>query len=340
LSLSLNNRSAQPQVSVVMTTYNGERFLAQQIDSVLRQTFADFELIIADDGSTDATVALLKQYASKDRRIRLMLNTENMGIHRNLEQALRDTRGGFVAISDQDDIWSLGKLECLMEKIGGCSAAYSDSFLIDEAGASLGATLLQRIEVTRPAIGGQAVAILRRNCVSGHTMLFRRDLLELALPFDDRLMFDQQLGFFAALDRGLEYVDQPQVWHRIHGMNQTNKGFFARPQGHVKDVHERRMSRIDRYRKRRSEFAEKLQYCSVGIDHLQDQNTRYPRVKKLVRKMINISIRLQKFEETWFDIPLFWLLVSMRKQIFYADEKNVIRRCAKYSKGAKYYRNE
>jgi glycosyltransferase involved in cell wall biosynthesis len=325
--------AAVPCVSVVMTTYNGAQFLVEQIDSILRQSVADFELIIADDCSSDATPALLRAYAERDTRVRLLLNERNLGLHDNLERALRTARGRFIAISDQDDVWSPQKLECLLQHIGERSAVYSDSLLVNAAGHSLGMTLLQRLKLKQPATDDRAVALMRKNCVSGHALLFRRELLELALPFDARLMFDQQLGFFAALAHGLSYVDEPLVQHRIHDRNHTN-GALAIPTAPATSL--RRQPRLQRYRRRRAELVDKLECCITLMGNFRSADIS-KRVNGTAELLAKVAARLRRFDQTLFDLQLFFLLWRIRRQLFYRGEDKGLHLCLKYAKGARYY---
>jgi glycosyltransferase involved in cell wall biosynthesis len=324
-----------PRISVVMTTYNGAAFIAEQIQSILNQTYADFELLIADDGSTDDTVSVLNRYAAHDGRIKLLCNSRNIGLHKNLEKALRLTRGEFIAIADQDDVWVSDKLERLLNAMAGWAAVYSDSQLVDQGGASLGVTLLQRIGVCVPVQGRRAIVLLRKNCISGHAMLFKRTLLDLVLPFSDELVFDQQIGLMAALSDGVGYLDAALVKHRIHGSNHTNSGLAPKNKD---DDRWSREGRVDRYRKRRMDFAKALAYSSVWLQRVTNEPGDWESSRRVLIKMAALSARLQNFENSWFDVRLFFLLLSMRNQIFYEDETNIFQRCLRYAKGAKYYR--
>jgi glycosyltransferase involved in cell wall biosynthesis len=95
----------QPLVSVAMCTYNGEKFINLQLDSILAQTYHNLELVIVDDGSTDETFNIISDYAKKDGRIKCFKNEVNLGFNKNYERAIKLTTGEFIAISDQDDIW-------------------------------------------------------------------------------------------------------------------------------------------------------------------------------------------------------------------------------------------
>ena len=104
-------------VSVVMCTYNGSRFVAEQIDSICNQTYQHLQIIILDDASTDDTFDIVRQYAGRDARIQCYCNDKNLGFNLNFSKACRLAAGDFVAIADQDDIWELTKIEKLVAKI-------------------------------------------------------------------------------------------------------------------------------------------------------------------------------------------------------------------------------
>ena len=105
-------------VAVVMCTYNGEKFLREQLDSILRQTYPISEIIVQDDCSTDSTVAILRSYAARDGRVRVIVNEHNLGFNRNFRSAVMKATADFVAISDQDDVWMPDKVERQVEAIG------------------------------------------------------------------------------------------------------------------------------------------------------------------------------------------------------------------------------
>ena len=93
-----------PKISVVMAVYNGERHLREAIDSILNQTFADFEFVIIDDASTDRSGRILQEYAGKDKRIVIIGNETNMGLSKSLNKGIRLTKGEYIARMDADDI--------------------------------------------------------------------------------------------------------------------------------------------------------------------------------------------------------------------------------------------
>ena len=101
-------------IGIAMTSYNGEKYLKEQIDSILNQTVSDFELIVCDDVSSDSTMDILNGYAAKDSRVHVFRNEENLGFLKNFEKAIRiclDRGAEYVALADQDDIWTENHLE-------------------------------------------------------------------------------------------------------------------------------------------------------------------------------------------------------------------------------------
>src|SRR3990172_731979 len=104
-------------VSIVMATYNGEKYLRQQLDSILEQTCQHFELIVVDDASTDETLSILNEYAASDDRIHVYPAEKNMGLVANFERGLKLAKGEFIALSDQDDIFRNDKIELLLNAL-------------------------------------------------------------------------------------------------------------------------------------------------------------------------------------------------------------------------------
>ncbi|MBO6252745.1 MAG: glycosyltransferase family 2 protein [Bacteroidaceae bacterium] len=98
----------EPNISIAMTTYNGSRYLREQLDSLYRQTVNPFEIVVCDDGSTDGTVAILQEYQSKG--LRLYVNDSNKGYNDNFYQAISLCQGDYIALCDQDDVWLEDKL--------------------------------------------------------------------------------------------------------------------------------------------------------------------------------------------------------------------------------------
>lgn len=316
-----------------MTSFNGARHLAQQVDSILSQSMRDLELVISDDGSQDETKNILRSFVGRDHRIRLFENDVNLGLHKNLEKALRLTRAPYIAIADQDDVWKPHKLGKLLSAICKYDAVYSDSSLIDEVGNPLGVTMMDRLYIPKPisgTVGG--FALLRHNSVSGHALLFRRELLDIVLPFDEDMMYDHQIAFTALTGNGLCYIDEPLVLHRVHSSNLNNASLNS-DEGvenpYLVNDSERGVSR------KYSKEVKFLKALSKKVNLLGRPRSPLLKIRNfLIRKL---ATRLSKIDEVNLDFGIALLLVLLRKHFTYPDTLLPLKYCLDSAKGGKYY---
>lgn len=215
----MNEATIKPLVSIALCTYNGAHYLREQLDSLLAQTCRDFELIAVDDCSTDSTLVILNEYAARDSRLQVHANPANIGLSGNFEVALQRCSGTYIAPCDQDDIWSVDKLTVLLNVIGEHAAAYCNSELIDAAGNTLDVTsadLCSMLTTADPA------AFIFANCASGHAMLFRREILDVALPIPTDFFHDWWLAAVAAARGGIVFCNRSLVRYRQHASNVTD----------------------------------------------------------------------------------------------------------------------
>lgn len=202
-----------PSISVALATYNGERYLREQLDSVLAQDRVAIEVVAVDDGSTDGTLAILDDYARRDARVKVYANPRNLGVGPTFERAMSLTTGELIAPCDQDDAWNADKLARLAGAIGECDLAYCDSLFVDADGKSMNERISDRMPMMR---GHHPMAFTLRNSVSGHASLIRRGLFEIARPFPAAMYYDWWLALCAATRNGIAYVDAPLVHFRRH----------------------------------------------------------------------------------------------------------------------------
>lgn len=211
--------AAEPLISVALCTYNGERYLREQLDSVLAQTYSNIEIVAVDDCSTDGTVEVLRDFERRDSRLRVHVNPSNVGFIRNFERAIALCNGELIAPCDQDDIWLHHKLRALAGVIGEHSMAYCDSEMIDAEGRCLGISM-SRFWAMQDLHDPAALAL--SNCISGHAMLFRRELLDERAPLPTDVFHDWWLAIRAAMRGGIIYCPEQLVRYRQHGKNVTN----------------------------------------------------------------------------------------------------------------------
>ena len=125
------------KIDILMATYNGEKYLVEQLDSIINQTYHNWNLLIRDDNSTDKTLEIIQNYHKKDKRIKILKdNKGNLGIVRNFEELLKSSESEFIMFSDQDDIWVENKLDMylkMIEKIKNKGfMIHSDAILFDK----------------------------------------------------------------------------------------------------------------------------------------------------------------------------------------------------------------
>lgn len=239
--MALNLRPAPDTVAVVLCTYNGARYLPQQLDSLLAQTLAPQRIVIADDASGDDTWALLEAFAERARArgiaVDLQRNPRNLGYLRNFESALRRAEEAIVFLCDQDDVWYPNKLADYLEQFRArprLNLLHSDSRLIDGDGRELGRRMFQTLEVSAAELAalhaGRGFDVLvRRNIVTGATAALRREVLAQALPIPDiehpelersAWVHDEWLALIAAATGEIDCVEAPTMGYRQHGGNQ------------------------------------------------------------------------------------------------------------------------
>lgn len=231
-------------VSVALCTYNGARFIREQVRSMCLQTHPPVEIVLSDDGSTDDSVAVARdawrachlERPGLDIRLQVLQNDRSLGVTRNFQQAVSACRAQLIALSDQDDVWDAGRLETMSQIFSARDdllLLHSDARLIDEAGRDLDRSLFGALGVRASEISliheGRAFdVLLRRNLATGATIVFRRELLQRALPFPEGWLHDEWLAVIASSTGGVDVIEQATIGYRQHAANQVGA-----PQGSV-----------------------------------------------------------------------------------------------------------
>jgi Glycosyl transferase family 2 len=224
MSLSTQNR-----ISVALCTYNGERFLSQQLASIAKQTRLPDELVVCDDRSMDQTVAMVREFAaSVSFPVKMVQNSATLGSTRNFEQAMRLCEGDLIALSDQDDIWYPNRLQRSEQEFLAHPQAglvFSNADLIDEEDRPLGKTLWQRLgfvgRLNRDLLAGRFLVLAKHRFVTGATVMFRADLRDRFFPIAEGWIHDEWISLIAASLSDLRPIDQPLIRYRIHGSQQV-----------------------------------------------------------------------------------------------------------------------
>ncbi|ELI9017814.1 glycosyltransferase [Klebsiella quasipneumoniae] len=212
------------KISVAMATYNGQGYIAEQLDSILCQTHEDIEVVIVDDMSSDSTLDIIKSYS--DRRIKLISNTVNLGVSGAFELAISMCSGEYIALCDQDDIWRKNKLESLLSSIGSASLIYSDFDFIDANGMIIEkpsnfVNILHSTDSSNKSI--HKLAFLN-SFVLGCSMMFNSNIKKEVLPIlDEGFNHDKWIINVAVNLNGIKFKNEVLFSYRLHGNNASIK---------------------------------------------------------------------------------------------------------------------
>lgn len=215
-------------IDILLPTYNGEKYLKEQLDSILNQTYKNIRLIISDDCSKDSTPKILEEYRNKDERIELYLQKENIGVVKEIEFLLKKVKSNYYMLADQDDVWLPIKVEKSIETLKKQNAdlVFGDLEVVDQnlktIYPSFGDFMLLNRKINK-YIDSYKVNYLY-NCVTGCTVLSKKEFIEKILPIPTEskyLIHDHWIGLVVALNGKLVYMPEKYIKYRQHGNNQV-----------------------------------------------------------------------------------------------------------------------
>ena len=229
-----------PLISIALCTYNGGKYLRQQLETLVDQDYPNLEIVVVDDLSSDNTWMILEEHAAKYKNIRLFKNEKNLGYTKNFEKAITLCKGQYIALADQDDIWTLNKISILQAAMQDNVLVYHDSYFIDENGKRIGNSSISTIYNVYE--GESTLPFILSNWISGHAAMFDRKLIEFIIPFDKRFYHDWWIAFAALSTGKIKYVDQLLVGYRQHGHSITDSLNTRAPQNKAPEKGLRRIS--------------------------------------------------------------------------------------------------
>lgn len=202
-------------ISVCMATYNGGKYIKDQLESILIQLSPEDEVIISDDSSTDDTLSIINSF--QDKRIKLFHHIPVKGSSfvkatRNFENALMQAKGDFIFLADQDDVWHKDKVLVCLDFLRKKACVQSEYNII----ADIEYPFLSRIEKVRKTLLGNVIYLPFRGCC----MAFRRELLQMILPIPERvIVHDAWIGCMAFAINEYCTINEKLIDYRIHGKN-------------------------------------------------------------------------------------------------------------------------
>lgn len=212
-------------VSIAMATYNGSKYLEEQLNSIYSQTYKNFEVIVVDDVSTDNTVVILEKYKQK-YGLKYFVNDKNMGVTKNFEKAILKCDGEYIALVDQDDIWLPNKLEVLYNNIGNFSLIYSNAGIVNEKSEIQNKTTKE----IYPLYGLDSQTkniytyIVLNSFILGCATMFKREILSDLFPiYQSSRNHDWWLTMCAYQKNGIKYLDEVLFYYRHHDNNYSRQ---------------------------------------------------------------------------------------------------------------------
>ena len=218
----LSNRKGytQPRVSIIMPSYNHKKFLSEAIQSVLSQSFDEFEFIIIDDGSIDESQKMIENFANLDTRIKTIFHTKNLGISKTLNEGIELSRGEFLAFISSDDIWMNDKIaeQIRAYEKGGSPIIWSEGLIIDEKGVETGEKITKKYHASQRTKSGNILSeLLIENFPFGLAILIKKSAIG-KLRFDPTLKYVNDYKFFLELARSNDFyfIERPLWIYRQH----------------------------------------------------------------------------------------------------------------------------
>ncbi len=276
-----------PLVSIALCTYNGEKYLVEQLQSLVHQTYPNVEIIAVDDCSSDGTVDILKDYEKKYPFFKVHTNPHNLGWDKNFERCISLCNGEFIAISDQDDIWEVNKLERQVSQIGDNLLIYCNSKAFCE-----GKPIKRKKHAFHPHKGydgNDPRVFLYFNVASGHNLLFRKEFTQKLDPIPQGCYYDWWYAITATHLGKITCCDEVLVKHRIHRESATA------------------VVKVPR---------------SGMLSSLTKAILRFPELKHrdFYEKLLKAQI---KRETKGRNFPLFWFTLTHMKVLYTTDSKSL-----------------
>ena len=220
-------------IDILMATYNGEKYIKEQIESILAQDYSNIRCIICDDCSTDRTYEIAKEYVKKDKRVIVYKNEKNLGVIKNFEKLLSLVESDYYMLADQDDIWKTTKVSDTFQKLKKENAdlVFTDLEIVDE-NMQIKNHSFNRVMGIYPKISKEKDIrlVYLYNVVTGCTILTKKKYISkiLPLPTNKDVLHDHYIALAILLSGGkVCYLDKPTIFYRQHQNNQVGTSRYT-----------------------------------------------------------------------------------------------------------------
>ena len=292
------------KINILMATYNGRRYVAKQVESILNQTYKDFRLIISDDGSTDSTVKILQEYEEKDSRVEVYSQQKNQGVISNFEFLVNKVRSELFMFSDQDDIWEPDKIEKTLKKMeeDDLDLVYTDLEVVDSK--------LNQIAPSYWDLKGLGYRIRKynnfeslylNNFVTGCTMLVKSKWINEFMPFPKNskyILHDYWISLIISQKGKIGYLDESTIKYRQHNNNRVGSKTKSESMDSLDDVRDLFLDvKLDHFK---SFIENKDKFVLNSYRELNIKALKYyeelKKYKNITLKGIGLFFKLYKYE--------------------------------------------
>lgn len=217
-------------IDILLATYNGEKFLEEQLNSIFNQSFQDFTLLIRDDGSTDSTMSILQNYQQKHPHQVTFITDKlgNLGSSKSFLVLLENSTNDYIMLCDQDDIWEKNKIALIMTKMDELEQVYhsitpllvfSDMIVVDKNLNILNASFW-KLQKLNPDIAFDWKKLLAQNVITGCTIMINRAAKRVSFPYVfEEMQHDHWIGVNVAKYGQIDYIQTPTLLYRQHDSN-------------------------------------------------------------------------------------------------------------------------
>jgi glycosyltransferase involved in cell wall biosynthesis len=286
------------RVDILLATYNGEKYVAAQIHSILKQSHHNFQILIRDDGSTDQTWNLLQDFAQRyPSKIKLFTSNIHVGTIQNFSTLMQHSTSGYLMCCDQDDIWMGDKVSKSLCAIKQAESYYgkstpllvhTDLKVVDER-LELISPSFWRFSKISPTHCRAFGRLLMQNSVTGCTIIFNRPLLELALPIPPEAeMHDWWLALVACAFGKIEALKETPILYRQHGKNTVGaqkfsyRTFFKKQTKKLELIQKRKLQAkkfLNQFEKLLTAYQQEILNCYIDLEHQTPFQRRMQMIK-------------------------------------------------------------
>lgn len=240
-------------ISIAMCTYNGEKYIKEQIESIINQSLVPDEIVICDDCSKDNTLNIIKETLDNwSGKVQLVVNEKNLGYRKNFEKSISLCNGNIIFLSDQDDVWNRNKIEIMFNALNNSDAilAFHDVEVVDENLNLIKKSFWKLLKFDyQKFLHDDFRRIFEGNVVQGSACVFRKELFNYARPFPEVAFHDEWLGLVALVKGKIIPVNESLAKYRQSGNNAVGAGTVSLLEKITKlitDLHSQNIKFVDR----------------------------------------------------------------------------------------------